>query len=166
MSNATTVRAEVGDAPRIEGLLHDYLRELSAFGDPSPEAADPGGYPYLDAYWAEPGRHPFLIQCDGRTVGFSFIRGPTSTGTDFYEVAEFYVVPANRRSGIGRSAVFSIWEELPGRWELQVHTENGAAMKFWSSCVREMAVGTPEVSEVQASDGLRLRYRFSVRGAV
>ena len=34
------------------------------------------GYRYLDHYWADPGRHPFLFQVDGNWAGFpKFPRG-------------------------------------------------------------------------------------------
>ena len=32
------------------------------------------GYRYLDHYWADPGRHPFLFQVDHNWAGFALVR--------------------------------------------------------------------------------------------
>jgi len=118
-------------------------------------------YPYLDAYFSEPGRYPFLIWHKGKVAGFALIRGPVSTGLA-WQVAEFYVVPDSRRLGIGREAIAAIWRRFPGAWELQVHTRNSAARQFWMSCVEGVAHETPEIREIEANDGRRLQFNFGI----
>jgi predicted acetyltransferase len=150
------------DAPLIRSLLDDYLRELSGHRDLPVGATDAASYRHLDAYWREPGRHAFLIRRGGRTVGFALIRGPASTGSPVHQMAEFYVEPEARRRGIGRDAVIEMWERFPGDWELQVHSRNAGAVRFWSSCVERATGGPPRVREVRGEDGRRLQLDFRV----
>jgi predicted acetyltransferase len=153
--------ASPGDARVIESLLHDHLRELSNHLNVA-GGAEATDYPYLKRYWSDAGRHAFLVQAGGRTVGFALVRGPASTGSAVHHFAEFYVQPSSRRRGIGRSAVFAIWKRFPGPWELQVHASNGPAVRFWASCAETVAKETPLVSEVSARDGSRLQLNFRV----
>jgi predicted acetyltransferase len=71
------------------------------------------------------------------------IRGPASTGRA-WEVAEFYVVPESRREGVGCAALASIWRRFPGDWELQVHSRNSDAVRFWLSCVKRWVNPIPK----------------------
>ena len=32
------------------------------------------GYKYLDHYWTEPNRHPFIVRVSGKLVGFALVR--------------------------------------------------------------------------------------------
>ena len=160
------VVAVESDAGLIESLLDDYLRELSEHRDAPVGATDATDYPYLDAYWSEPGRHAFIIKCRGSAVGFAFIRDPSSTRSDSHQVAEFYIKPGNRRLGIGLYAALAIWERFSGEWELQVHARNSDAVRFWASCVQAETSEPPQVQELQTEDGRRLQFNFRVGHAV
>ncbi len=129
------VKADHSNSRQIESMLDDYLGELNNYREVSIGATSSANYQHLDAYWSEVGRHIFLIQYSKQVVGFAFIRGPDSTESVTHQVAEFYVRPDSRRLGIGRSAVLEIWKLFPGQWELQVHTQNTAAIQFWVSCI-------------------------------
>lgn len=142
-------------------MLDDYLGELAAYRERPGGATFARGYPYLDAYFSETGRYPFVIRQRGSIVGFAYIRGPASTGRA-WQVAEFYIVPRSRGEGLGGAALASIWRRFPGDWELQVHVQNVIAIRFWLSCVNKWANRSPEVAEVEALDGRRLQLRFHV----
>jgi predicted acetyltransferase len=154
-------RARLGDRRILAALLDDYLHELADHREAAVGATDSRSYPYLDAYFSEPGRHPLLIRREGKVVGFALVRGPASTGR-VWEVAEFYVTPASRRVGIGREAVAAIWRQFPGAWELQVHARNTAALRFWTSCIEASSQETPQVTVVEAPDGKRFQFNFRV----
>jgi predicted acetyltransferase len=158
---------EVGEArPEHRGvitaLLDDYLQELAGHRERAVGATNARSYPYLDAYFSEPGRHAFLIRCDGEVVGFALIREPVSTGSPVSQVAEFYVTPGRRRLGVGHAATAAICRRFPGAWELQVHARNAAALRFWASCVRASAQALPVEREIQAEDGKRIQLTFHV----
>lgn len=89
------IEAVPGDREVIAALLDDYLLELADHREVPVGATEAINYPYLDVYFCESGRHPFLIRHAGQVVGFALIRAPESTGR-VWEVAEFYVAPGRR----------------------------------------------------------------------
>ena len=160
------VVAGSSDADPINSLLDEYLLELGSYRDVPSGATTSASYPYLNAYWSEPGRHVFIIQHGGHSVGFALIRDPTSTKSAVYQLAEFYIKPESRRLGIGRSAVCAIWKQFPGQWELQVYTRNSAAVQFWESCIEAIASELLQRREIQIRDGWRIQFHFSVKETV
>ena len=159
-------RAGSSDAGLIKTLLDEYLRELSRHREVPIGATDSASYPYLDAYWSESDRHAYIIQCGGRAVGFALIRDLISTGSAIHQFAEFYVRPESRRLGIGCRTVLVLWKRFPGQWELQVHARNSAAVQFWEACIEAATSESPQMHKIQAQDGLRVQFNFSVEDAV
>jgi predicted acetyltransferase len=145
------------DAPELRGMLNRYLAELAAFQVASERAS--GEYSYFEVYWREPGRYPFFIVENGRHVGFVLIRGPESTGDEFFEVAEFFVEPQSRCSGVGARTVREIWDRFPGAWRLQAYRGNGAAVRFWSTCMK--AKGVRDIATMERMDGDQPVVKFS-----
>jgi len=160
------VVAGSSDAELINSLLDEYLIELSSYRGVPSDATTSASYPYLDAYWSDPGRYAFIIQHGGHPVGFVLIRDPTSTKSAVYQLAEFYIKPESRRLGIGRRAVYAIWKRFPGQWELQVHTQNSAAVQFWESCLETVTSELPQGRKVQGRNGRRIQFHFSVEDTV
>jgi ribosomal protein S18 acetylase RimI-like enzyme len=121
--SVTLREAGLDDREQLRRLLADYLYEFDGRTEP---------YPYFDAYWTEPDRLPFLIVADGEAVGICLVRTREDGG---WSIAEFSVVPARRRAGVGRQAV----EELAVRaraagaahLEAKVHPGNLQALPFW-----------------------------------
>ncbi len=150
--------ASLEEAPIIRAMLDRYLRELSALCGTTETNADT--YPFLPAYWSEVGRYPYFILRGDNVAGFALIRGPESTGTGAYQVAEFFIEPSNRRSGLGRLAILDIWRELPGEWALQVHQENPTAVTFWLDCAQHAVSGavSRSVSDEQGTDWIQLGF--------
>ena len=142
-------------------MLDRYLRELSCYHDVALGATDPAGYPYLDAYWSEPGRHALLLGHASGIVGFALIRTPRSTGSSTHELAEFFIEPESRGLGIGRQAAAAIWQRFPGQWSLQVHVRNTAAVQFWTTSVEAATGALPQMHAIHASDGRRIQFNFS-----
>jgi len=156
------VKVSHSKSRQIESMLDDYLGELSNYREVSFGATNSANYRHLDAYRSEAGRHIFLIQHGKHVVGFAFIRDPASTESAAHQVAEFYIRPDSRRLGIGRSAVLEIWKLFPGRWELQVHKRNTAAIQFWVSCIEAETGDAPQLQEINANDGRRLQFDFHI----
>src|SRR5262245_36239949 len=153
--------ATSSDREALTALLDTYLGELATRAGFAVAAVRANTDPYLDAYFSERGRYPFLIRHNGQVAGFVLVRDPASTGAS-WQVAEFYVIPDRRRNGVGRRAITTLWRRFPGAWELQVHARNGAARAFWTSCIERLADGAPAVHEVHADDGLRYQFNFRI----
>jgi len=131
------------EAPVLANLLELYVHDMSEFFPVSPDASGRFGYPRLPLYWEEPGRFPFLIRTAGGLAGFALVtRGSPATGDpDDLDVAEFFVLRRQRRSGVGREAAFRLFDALPGRWIVRVSDANVRAQPFWEQVVGAYAAG-------------------------
>ena len=156
------VEATVSDKSKFEHLLDHYLSELKTHREFNVGATDSKTYRYLDAYWNEKGRHPFLFYLEDHLAGFSFIRDSESTESGCSQVAEFYIIPEKRLQGIGKKAVIEIFNLFQGNWELQIHSKNVTAIRFWEKCIKLRAKYEPSVSQITAPDGKRIQYNFTV----
>jgi predicted acetyltransferase len=120
--DVTLRRAAPDDRDVVRQLLADYLYEFDGRTEP---------YPYLDAYWQESERLPFLIDAGGDVVGLCLVRARN----DGWDIAEFTVVPEHRRSGVGRGAVEALagLARTAGATHLvaKVHPDNRQALPFW-----------------------------------
>jgi predicted acetyltransferase len=127
--------AALGDRERLGALLADYLFEFD--GQTAP-------YPYLDAYWRDKSRLPMLIEVNGQIVGLCLIRLHKAV----WSIAEFCVVAALRRQGVGRRAVdaLSLRAKASGATYLEAAVLSGhpEALRFW------LAVG---FEEIEVADG-------------
>jgi predicted acetyltransferase len=116
--------ANPGDRDRLAVLLAEYLYEFDGRTEP---------YPYLDSYWQEESRLPFVITDDDEIVGLCLIRRMN----DWWSIAEFFVVPGARRGGVGRRAVAALTEAAMSDGatclEAKVHHSNAQALPFWRS---------------------------------
>jgi len=120
-------------------------------------------YPYLDAYWSEPRREPFLIRADGHLAGFVLINDHSHSGMPLdFAVAEFFVVRKHRRGGVGRAAALAAIRPRPGQWELAVARKNAGALAFWRGVAAE-ASADGAFDEIRQQDdrwnGQILRFR-------
>lgn len=121
----TPARVEVSLATASEravvaSFLVAHLTELGASSD----------YPYFEHYWSDPERHPFLFCTNGNRAGFALVRRPRDSHD--FEMAEFYVVPAFRRAGVGSSAAEALFSIFLGSWRIPVLSQNRVGLAFWS----------------------------------
>jgi hypothetical protein len=85
--------ARVDEKPVLRHLMELYQYDLS-----ETEQSDVGpdgrfGYTYLDDYWFDAGRHPYLIRVDGQLAGFVLVRRlGEEQGEPLYQVAEFFIM--------------------------------------------------------------------------
>jgi predicted acetyltransferase/N-acetylglutamate synthase-like GNAT family acetyltransferase len=119
-------------------------------------------YRYLDAYFFEPGRRAWLIRHRGFLAGFALIRELPDGCTS---MAEFFVVRAHRRSGVGRRAATMVFSARPGEWELGYDVTNEEAAAFWPEVVASVAAG--EIERTVAGPPVRsvtqVMLRFFIR---
>ena len=127
----------------IEALFELYIYDFSgALGiDVEPE----GRFhpPPLEAYWSEPGRHPFLIRVGDKLAGFALV-GSKSRLTDadnVHDLAEFFILRKYRRKRIGEQAACFIFDAFPGPWEVRQRMENTEATEFWRAAIGRYAKG-------------------------
>jgi len=130
----TAVRsAKKGEASVLENLMQYYLHDLSEFAPIEPDAEGHYRYPYLDHFWEDGRRYPFLIREDNVLAGFALIQRDVdpATGEGGMNLLEFFVLRRFRHGGVGRNAAFSLFDLFPGNWELRVMAANKIALPFW-----------------------------------
>jgi predicted acetyltransferase len=141
----TLQRATRDLGPLLRDLLNSYIHELSEI---FPVERGPDGrfeYERLSVYWDEPeGRHAFVINRGDNVAGFALAtRGsPATDDPDDYDVAEFFVLPAYRRWGVGRHAAIALWNEMPGQWVVRVSEANRPGLRFWTEVIAAYTSGT------------------------
>jgi predicted acetyltransferase len=121
----------------IANLLELYAHDFSEFHNLELGANGRFGYRHLSLYWSEPGRYPFLIKVDGRLAGLALVKrgSEASDGEAVWDVAEFFIVRAYRRQGIGMKVAHEVWKRFPGLWEVRVMQSNRTALNFWQRAV-------------------------------
>jgi predicted acetyltransferase len=150
--NITIDVATEETAPVLAGLLELYVEELSGIFAIQPGADGRFGYDRLPLYWSNPDTHfPFFIRIRGQAVGFALVtRGsPATDDPGDLDLAEFFVLPSQRRAGLGRRGAFLLWNRLPGHWVVRVSEANHGALRFWESAIREYAGSAVTVSAHQ-----------------
>ena len=132
------------EKPLIHALLQPYLDELSNFPGETIDYKDASGvyhYPYLDAYWQEDVRFPYLLYSGKKLAGFALVRKEE----DHYEIAEYYVKPEFRRFGLGRTCATTLLKRHPGAWRIEFNHHNLSSRNLWKKLAERFARG--EITE-------------------
>ena len=142
--------ASLQEKPIIKSLLQPYLNELSLFPDEHPDYKDENGiylYPYLDAYWREKERFPYLFYGDGILAGFAIVR----KDADHWEMSEFYVKPEFRRLGLATACATAIFKKHPAIWRIGFNKHNQASRNLWLKLARKLSKRNISEGEKDAS---------------
>lgn len=157
-------RAQAEDRAVVGNLLQLYLHDSSEYQDGAGIGADGlFAYPHFDSYWCgDPARSVHILRVEGALAGFAFVNdwSPSGQGVD-HGLAEFFVLRAHRRSGVGWEAASRLFEALPGVWEVAVSGPNVPAVNFWRTALRADPISDLKES---AGDGTRWTgtiFRFS-----
>ena len=135
--------ASIEQKPVFERLYQLYLYDFSEFEGSDVNRDGLFEYKYLDYYWTEPDRFPFLIYVDDKIAGFVFVNSHSYLHEqgESKVIAEFFVMRKYRKQGIGKTVAFRIFDRFPGKWEVQQTTTNVAAQRFWRSVIDEYTSG-------------------------
>jgi predicted acetyltransferase len=155
--------AASAEAGTIRNLMQLYLDEFSPIDGRPIESDGTYTYPYLDLYWLEQGRYPFLIWADSELAGFALVieRSLIELGQDGFDMAEFFVLRRWRRHGVGELAARQLFDRFPGEWWIVMHELNTPAQSFWRAVVTRY-VGDDSVERPwhgPGVDGIELRFR-------
>lgn len=151
------IELQVDRATRAEKLILRHLLELYQYDLSAIENRDldPNGlygYEYLDQYWTEPGRHPFLVRVDGQIAGFALVNRHTCLPQteEGMSIGEFFVMKRYRGRGVGERVAVRIFDMFPGLWEVRELAENVGAQAFWRKVIGRYTRG--EFKEVFLED--------------
>jgi predicted acetyltransferase len=148
--------ASIIEKPLIENLLQSYLSELSRFPGENLYRDSDGLFPYkyLNYYWQDDDRNPYIIYSNNKAAGFALVRKAETS----WEMAEFYVLPEYRRINIGMTCAREIISRHPGDWIIEYNKENIAGSRLWNKLALEKAVSGIEYGQSE-NRHLYLKFR-------
>ena len=59
----------------------------------------PEGVAYLDTYWEQKNRHPFLVYCNDELSGFVLVNQVGSHPKIDWKIAEFFIIGKQQKQG-------------------------------------------------------------------
>ena len=139
--NQSIIPASIDNKPILRNLMQLYLHDFSIYDGADVNAQGLYEYPYLDLYWVEQTRFPFLIQIEGKYAGFILIRHgcynfKTQKEDDsLLSIAEFFIIRKYRRQGVGRWTATQAFDQFVGMWQVNAHNNNLPAQAFWKTMI-------------------------------
>ena len=126
--------AKFTDKALMDELLQGYLCNLNRYEDIPVNVSGRYDYPYLEYYWSDNDRYPYLFYAGKNLAGFALVR----RDTDYYEMAEFCTLPDYRRQGAGTILAVQIIHRHTGRWHLEYNINNIAGCRFWNNLAAKL----------------------------
>ncbi len=148
--------ALITDKSIIHRMIELFRHDLSEFEDLDLDEHGYFGYPYLDYYWIESDRYPFIVRFDGKLAGFALVNRHTYLPDSQYSVAEFFILRKYRRHGIGRQVAFDVFDRFRGRWEISKLPTNDIALQFWSNVIKSYLPEQYIDTEIEAQGNKRI----------
>lgn len=129
--NVAVTRAQASDRDALAQLLEFNAYEFSRLDGRA--VGDDGrfGYRFLDLYWTEVERTPYLIVVDDELAGFVLVR----SDDEVLQIAELLVLPKFRRAGVGTLAARQVFHRHRGAWSVDQLPENTSATSFWREAI-------------------------------
>jgi predicted acetyltransferase len=131
---ARIVPATDDHKPIIANLIQLYLYDMT---ESMPFPVGPDGrfeYDFFDRFW----RFPYLIYAGDELAGFALVidECPLTGRQSCWFMAEFFVLKAYRRHGVGSAALTAITVAHPGAWHIGVPLDNLPAQAFWGGALK------------------------------
>lgn len=132
-------KASIEQKSILRNLMELYNYDFTEFDYEDVNEYGLYGYKYLDHYWTEENRYPFLIKVDNKWAGFALIRnqGLNALNNDIYSVAEFFVMKKYRKMGVGKKAARTTFDTFKGEWKVGQLEKNIPAQRFWRNVISE-----------------------------
>jgi predicted acetyltransferase len=160
------IRAAAEHAFILDNLFQLYAHDFSEFHDVEIGANGRFVYRNLPLYWSEAGRHPFLIWVDGTLAGFALVKqgSEISDAEAVWDMAEFFILRACRKRGIGTRVAHEMWGRFPGAWEVRVLQANPLAQKFWAHAISEFTSAPVEPAQIEKDGDCWIVFSFQSEG--
>jgi len=126
----------------IAKMLDLYLYDLSEFTGDDLNEYGLYGYHYLDLYWVEEGRIPYIVRVDGKLAGFVLVGTHIVTKEAERTISEFFILRKYRSKRLGMTVARQIFALYPGNWEIRTFKSNKPAIDFWENVIGEVSGGS------------------------
>lgn len=136
----------------LRNLLELYQHDLSEYDQADINQTGQFEYSYLDLYWVEADRHPFIIRVEDKIAGFVLVnRHPDPVLQEQrWSIAEFFIMRKYRRKGIGTQVAQHIFDMYQGKWQVSQIEGNLPARKFWRRVLSSYTQG--DCKEIPVSE--------------
>ena len=143
MKDLRIIEAKESQKEILQRLLELYQYDLSIVTDDDIDQFGFYGYSYLDCYWVEEKRYPYLFLFQESLAGFALVNEVNwlLENDGAHSMAEFFVLKKYRRRGIGTVAAQYILNRFLGKWEIRVLRENRSAIQFWREVINNLTSG-------------------------
>jgi predicted acetyltransferase len=152
--------APIEESSIIRNMLQLYIHDFSEFEGFDLNQHGLYGYRYLDHYWTDPDRFPFIVRVNNELAGFALVS--TFDRGEYREArfSEFFIVRKYRRRGVGQDVARQVFTRFPGPWVLTERASNVAAQQFWRDILGRLVNG--EFTEHVEQDSGRVVQEFVV----
>jgi len=140
--------ADYSEKAILRNLIELYLYDFSELEGGDVNEFGLFDYHYLDHYWTEPERYPFLVRVSRKLAGFVLLRRSSYTHQAQEDpkdlpmtVAEFFIMRRYRRKGIGTQVARQLFTRFPGSWQVAEMVENREAQAFWRKVIDDFTAG-------------------------
>lgn len=132
-------KAAIDQKSILRNLLELYNYDFTEFDPDDVDEHGLYGYKYLDHYWTEENRYPFLIKVNNNLAGFVLVRriGTNSSDNNIYSIAEFFVMKKYRKAGVGKRVANMVFNTFQGEWKVSQIENNIPAQRFWRNVISE-----------------------------
>ena len=137
------IEASKADKMILKNMIELYNYDLSEYENRDLNEHGLYDYSYLDNYWTEKDRYPFIIRVDDKLAGFVLVNKHsvvTSSPTD-YAIAEFFVLKKYRKRGIGKIVAFEVFNKFQGNWEVKQLRLHKVSHIFWNNVINQYTLG-------------------------
>ena len=154
------LEVEEKDKNTIYNLMQLYTYELSFFEDETTnfQLLNNGLFKlskYIDSYWSQKERHPYILKCNGQIAGFVLER---FNEDGINEIAEFFVLNKYRKHGAGTFMAKEMFKKYKGKWEIRTLLKNKRAQEFWRKVIKDVSNGNYEEHLIR--DNTRYAFYF------
>lgn len=149
------VQASINQKPILRNLIELYNYDFTEFDPDDVNEDGLYGYKYLDHYWTEENRYPFLIRVNDNWAGFVLVRkiGMNPNDNNVYSIAEFFIMKKYRKLGVGKEIAKMIFDTFKGEWKVAQIEKNVPAQHFWRNIISEYTSGHFEEIKEPEWDG-------------
>ena len=100
--NVEIKSVQKADKKIVMNLMQFYQYDFTDFGGEHVKEDGLFFYKYMDLYWEEKERYPFLIYLDNELAGLSFVnKHSLLKENDVHVLAEFFILRYFRKKGVG-----------------------------------------------------------------
>lgn len=130
-------KVPIEQKPVMEKLMQMYLHDFSEYDLDDVNSDGIYEYKYLDSYWTDKSRLPFLIYYANQIAGFILVNSHVILDENMgaKSIGEFFIMRKYRRKGIGTFAARSIFDLYPGKWEVSHEKVNKPSHEFWNKVI-------------------------------